>query len=59
MNIISRKKHLEQLVKQAKNDEIVKQATEELDINAYDAETYADKLIDKLLESINIEGLDN
>ena len=60
MNKKARKTALEKLVKQAEQEALIKKVAEDADINnATDASSYSDKVFEKLLNEIKIEGLED
>lgn len=60
MNKTERKNKLKNLAKQAEQETLIKKVAQDDDINnAADAADYSEKVFDKLLESIKIEGLED
>lgn len=54
-----RKQALQELAKKAEHDAMLKKIAQEADEQAADAADYSEKLFDKLLQSIKIEGLED
>lgn len=60
MNKQSRKAALEKLVKQAEQEALIKKVAEDNDINnATDANDYSERVFQKLLAEIKIDGLED
>jgi len=60
MNKKARKEALTNLLKQAEQDALIKKVAEDTDVNeATDASSYSDKVFEKLLSEIKIEGLED
>ena len=60
MNKKARKAALEKLVKQAEQDALIKKVAEDTDVNnAASASSYSEKVFEKLLNEIKIEGLED
>ena len=60
MNKKARKNALEQLVKQAEQEALIKKVAEDADVNnATDAASYSEMVFQKLLNEIKIEGLED
>jgi hypothetical protein len=59
MNKKARKEALGKLVKQAEQDALIKKVAEDTDVNnATSASSYSEKVFEKLLNEITIEGLE-
>jgi hypothetical protein len=60
MNKKARKAALDKLVKQAEQDALIKKVAEDTDVNnAASASSYSEKVFEKLLNEIKIEGLED
>jgi hypothetical protein len=60
MNKKERKEYLKQLNSQAEQQSVLKKIAEDTDLNATeDAATYSEKVFQKLLDSIKIQGLED
>ncbi len=60
MNKQSRKAALEKITKQAEREALIKKVAEDADVNsAADAESFSEKVFQKLLSEIKIEGLED
>jgi hypothetical protein len=60
MNKLARKAALEKLIKQAEQDALIKKVAEDSDVNsAEDAASYSEKVFQKLLAEIKIDGLED
>jgi hypothetical protein len=60
MNKQSRKATLEKLVKQAEQEALIKKVAEDKDVNsAADASDYSERVFQKLLAEIKIDGLED
>jgi len=60
MNKLARKAALEKLIKQAEQDALIKKVAEDSDVNSTeDATSYSEKVFQKLLEEIKIDGLED
>lgn len=60
MNKESRKNRIKKILKQAEQDTILKKIAEDSDVNAAaDADNYSEKVFQKLLNDIKIEGLED
>lgn len=60
MNKQARKSALEKLLKQAEQEALIKKVAEDSDVNdAADANSYSEKVFQKLLNEIKIDGLED